>query len=142
MVPDQNFQANKNRNSIKFSSNFNRFEQILFNNLPSLGGVAAVGLALLLGVGAGVAAAAAVAGGLVGPVAADEVAVHPRLALPHAAQVQRHRRAAGRRVEVGPVPRHRLLAGGAAPLHGGAPADGVHPQLLPLEADLSREKQR
>jgi hypothetical protein len=29
------------------------------------------------------------------------VAVHPRLALPHAAHVQGHRRVAGRRVEVG-----------------------------------------
>lgn len=67
-----------------------------------LGDVAAVGLALGLAVRPLVAAAAAAAGGgLVRPVPADVVAVHPRLALPHAAHVQGHRRVAGRRVEVG-----------------------------------------
>jgi len=67
-----------------------------------LGEVAAVGLALGLAVRPRVAAAAAAAaGGLVGPVPPDVVAVHPRLALPHAAHVQGHRRGAGRRVEVG-----------------------------------------
>lgn len=69
--------------------------------IPSLGDVAAVGLALGLAVRAGVAAAAAAAGGLVRPVPADVVAVHPHLALPHAAHVQGHRGVAGRRVEVG-----------------------------------------
>ena len=64
--------------------------------------VAAAGLALGLAVRPRVAAAAAAAaGGLVRPVPADVVAVHPRLALPHAAHVQGHRRVAGRRVEVG-----------------------------------------
>jgi hypothetical protein len=69
--------------------------------VPSLGDVAAVGLALGLAVGARVAAAAAAAGGLVRPVPADVVAVHPDLALAHAAHAQGHRSVAGRRVEVG-----------------------------------------
>ena len=66
-----------------------------------LGEVAAVGLALGLAVRPRVTAAAAAAGGLVRPVPADVVAVHPRLALAHAAHVQGHRRVAGQRVEVG-----------------------------------------
>jgi hypothetical protein len=67
-----------------------------------LGDVAAAGLALGLAVRPRVAAAAAAAGGgLVRPVPPDVAAVHPRLALAHAAHVQGHRRVAGRRAEVG-----------------------------------------
>lgn len=72
---------------------------VRLNLLPSLGQVAAVGPALVLVVRPGVAAAAAATGGLVRPVPADVVAVHPELALPHAAHVERHWVVPGRRVE-------------------------------------------
>lgn len=76
--------------------------------IPSLGNVTAVGLAFGLAVRPRVVAAAAAAGGLVRPVPADVVAVHPDLALTHAAHVQGHRSVAGRRVEVGLIKSSRV----------------------------------